>query len=991
MTEVRSFKLSSSFLEEYEGKQPEWGPVGYITFKRTYSRRKEDGTNEEFWETCKRVVEGCYNVQKRHCHGLGLVWDNVKSQKSAQEMFHRMWEFKWLPPGRGLWMMGTPYIERVGGAALNNCGFVSTEGIAVDLADPFCWMMDMLMLGVGVGFDAKGAGLVKIQEPKKGDEVFVVEDSREGWVSLLRRCITPYSGRGSLPGRIDYSLVRPAGSPINGFGGTASGYGPLDELVKSVQELLDGLIGQEITTSAIVDICNLIGRCVVAGNVRRSAEIAFGDPEDEEFLNLKNPEVNKEALYNHRWASNNSIFATVGMDYSKVAAMTAKNGEPGYEWLENAQAFGRMGRKPDYRDRRARGGNPCLEQTLEDRELCCVSGGTRILTRDGYPRIEEVVGKEVDVWNGKNWSTVTPFLAAKNKKLYRVTLSDGSFLDVTDNHGWSAKEPTQRVFRKIDTVDLKEGMILERCELVRTESGFRFENAYQAGWVCGDGFIDGNKVMALVQEPEYSIVPHLGGVVYKEQHLPGYARPFKRVNLSGVISLDLGKALRDSDTGLPEEMFSWDAQSISEFMAGWIDTDGTVRRQQNTDNYVLCSTSEKKLRDAQILLRKIGVNYSTLHKWNDEGHETNYGVRNKALWTLYIPSFEAMHIEPKLKPALRFGSRYKTNNAHPDGNKIDRAKRQKIVSVEELDGKHDTFCFSEPHEHKGVFGNCLTYQCLVETFPSRHENYEDYEKTLKYAYLYAKSVTLINTHDMRTNQVLLRNRRIGASMSGIIQAMQRHGRREFYNWCDKGYNYLRELDKIYADWLCVRESIKITSTKPSGTVSLLPGVTPGIHYPHSEYYIRRIRFQSNHSLVDRLKKHGYHVEQDEYSPNTVCVEFPVKEEFFDRSKTNVSMWEQLEIAAQVQQYWADNQVSITVTFKPEEAGDIKHALELYETRLKGVSFLPITDHGYVQAPYESITQEEYDKRVKKIRPILTNGDIEHDQVEKFCDSEVCMI
>jgi len=651
MTLARTFKLSSSFLEEFEGQQPEWGPVGYITYKRTYSRLNEDGTSEEFWQTCRRVVEGCFNVQKRHCYRLGLEWDNVKSQNSAQEMFRRMWEFKWLPPGRGLWMMGTPYIERVGGAALNNCGFVSTAGIAIDLADPFCWLMDMLMLGVGVGFDTKGAGLVKVHEPKQGDDQFLVEDSREGWVSLLRRIITAYNNRGSLPAGIDYSAVRPAGSAILGFGGTASGHGPLDELITSVQEILDPLIGQEITTSAIVDICNLVGRCVVAGNVRRSAEIAFGDPEDEEFMNLKNPDTAGEALFSHRWASNNSIFAEVGMDYTKVAALTAKNGEPGYEWLANAQDYGRMGRDPDFKDRRAKGGNPCLEQTLEDRELCC----------------------------------------------------------------------------------------------------------------------------------------------------------------------------------------------------------------------------------------------------------------------------------------------------------------------------------------------------LVETFPGRHEDYDDYNKTLKYAYLYAKSVTIIPTHDMRTNAVLLRNRRIGASMSGIVQAIQRHGRREFFDWCDEGYAYLRELDKTYSDWLCVRESIKITSTKPSGSVSLLPGVTPGIHYPHSEYYIRRIRFQDNHNLVKKLKKNGYKVEKDKYSPNTVVVEFPIKEEFFDRSKTDVSMWEQLEMAAQVQQYWADNQVSVTVTFKPSEAGDIKHALELYETRLKGVSFLPLTEHGYEQAPYEEITQKQYEKMAAKVTPINHNGDIEHAITDRFCDGDVCQI
>ena len=647
---MKKFKLSPSFLDEYSGRQPAWGPVGYVTYKRTYARTKKDATREDFWETCKRVVEGTYTVQKGHCHRLGLRWDNAKAQRSAQEMFERMFAFKWLPPGRGLWMMGTDYIEQRGGAPLNNCGFVSTEDLAVDLADPFCWLADMSFLGVGVGFDTRGAGTVKIQEPRVAHDIHTVEDSREGWVELLRRVLTAYSGKGSLPGQVDYSQVRPAGAPIRGFGGTSAGPQPLVELVAGVREILDGLVDDLITTTAIVDIANMIGKCVVSGNVRRSAEIAFGEPSDLEFLNLKNPDVAGEKLTAHRWASNNSVFATVGTDYTELAAMTAKNGEPGYEWLENARAYSRMGHPPDYRDRRARGGNPCLEQTLEAYELCC----------------------------------------------------------------------------------------------------------------------------------------------------------------------------------------------------------------------------------------------------------------------------------------------------------------------------------------------------LVETFPGRHDTFEDYQRTLKFAYLYAKSVSLIPTHDQRTNQVLLRNRRIGTSMSGITQAMQRHGRREFLNWCDKGYTYLRQLDAIYSDWLCVRESVKITSVKPSGSVSLLPGVTPGIHYPHSEFYIRRIRFQAGNPLVQDLQARGYPVEPDSYSPNTVCVEFPVHEKNFDRAKEAVSMWEQLELAAALQHHWADNQVSVTVTFKPAEAGDIKYALELYETRLKGVSFLPLSGGGYVQAPYEEITEAEYHARAAKVQP-LTGVQIEHDQTDQFCTTDVCEI
>ena len=104
---VRSFLLPSSFLDQFKDEQPKWGPLGYITYKRTYARPLSDGTSEEFWQTAQRVVEGVYNVQKIHCRRLGLPWDDRKAQKSAQEMYRRIWDFKFLPPGRGLWMMGT--------------------------------------------------------------------------------------------------------------------------------------------------------------------------------------------------------------------------------------------------------------------------------------------------------------------------------------------------------------------------------------------------------------------------------------------------------------------------------------------------------------------------------------------------------------------------------------------------------------------------------------------------------------------------------------------------------------------------------------------------------------------------------------------------------------------------------------------------------------------------------------------------------------------
>ena len=238
---------------------------------------------------------------------------------------------------------------------------------------------------------------------------------------------------------------------------------------------------------------------------------------------------------------------------------------------------------------------------------------------------------------------------------------------------------------------------------------------------------------------------------------------------------------------------------------------------------------------------------------------------------------------------------------------------------------------------------------------------------------------------------MLKNRRIGLSQSGVVQAFNKHGRREMFRWCNNAYNYVRELDEEYSNWLCIPKSIRTTSIKPSGTVSLLNGSTPGIHFPEDEYYIRRIRFSKDSELLKVLADSGYNIEDDEYSPNTACVDFPVHEPHFKKGKRSVSMWEQLEIAAQYQYYWADNSVSITVTFKPEEAHQIKDALEMYETRLKAVSFLRYKETGYIQAPYEPISKETYEELISNITPIK-RFDIEQGGAgTKFCDGESCTI
>jgi len=99
---MKKFKLSDAFIEKYKEVRPDWGPMGEFVYLRTYSRRLEnENRNEYWWETVRRVVEGTFEIQKDYVQKLKLPWSNNKAQKSAQIMFDKMFNFKFLPPGRG--------------------------------------------------------------------------------------------------------------------------------------------------------------------------------------------------------------------------------------------------------------------------------------------------------------------------------------------------------------------------------------------------------------------------------------------------------------------------------------------------------------------------------------------------------------------------------------------------------------------------------------------------------------------------------------------------------------------------------------------------------------------------------------------------------------------------------------------------------------------------------------------------------------------------
>jgi ribonucleoside-triphosphate reductase (thioredoxin) len=340
---------------------------GEATYYRTYSRLMRDGRNESWPDTVLRVVDGVFSIRKDHYLKARLPWDEAFWQARALEMGIAIIKMQMLPPGRGLYAMGTDYVYERGAMALFNCAATAITDIVADMG----WIMDALMCGVGVGFEAT-PDPIEMHMPTGDPVLYIIPDSREGWVESEELLLRSYV-EGSNPIDFDYSLIRPEGAPLKGIGGFAAGPDPLRKLHERTRVACERYIRKEFGATRLkVDVGNAIGCCVVMGNVRRSAEITLGQLSDPEFLDLKNYDKNPERR-DWGWMSNNSVCLRTHEDFEtmpEIAARIRKNGEPGFINRVAISQFGRFGREmPDA----ATLMNPCGEIPLESKELCNLS------------------------------------------------------------------------------------------------------------------------------------------------------------------------------------------------------------------------------------------------------------------------------------------------------------------------------------------------------------------------------------------------------------------------------------------------------------------------------------------------------------------------------------------------------------------------------------------------------------------------------------------
>jgi ribonucleoside-diphosphate reductase alpha chain/ribonucleoside-triphosphate reductase len=278
-------------------------------------------------------------------------------------------EQKATPAGRGLWFSGTEAHKTLGGVALNNCWFLTAD----DWTN-FVLAQDLLMLGGGVGLSVEHRFVsnlptvktgVTITHKKTNDADFIVSDKREGWNQLLYRVLEAYfvTGKGFTYSTV---CVRGKDEAIKGFGGKASGPGPLIEFIGKLCRILEARAGSHMRPVDAADVLCATGEMVVSGNVRRSAIIIIGDCFDGEYLRAKRWDLKPIPTY--RSCANFSVVCNDVEDLHPSFWKTYEHGEPfGIVNRKNIQKFGRMG---ELKEDTAVGVNPCAEATLESGEGC---------------------------------------------------------------------------------------------------------------------------------------------------------------------------------------------------------------------------------------------------------------------------------------------------------------------------------------------------------------------------------------------------------------------------------------------------------------------------------------------------------------------------------------------------------------------------------------------------------------------------------------------
>lgn len=995
-------------------------------FLRTYSRKTSQREKESWAETVIRVIEGTMEAylthQKRNSLSVNHPWLASFAEAMTWSFFNRQWS----PPGRGLYAMGTDHTRKNGNAALNNCYACETK----DLILATSWAMDQLMCGGGVGFDCSWEGVAL--QPDKGDTTtFVVPDTRQGWVAaveLLLRAYIPINGEtGKFP-IFDYSLIRPYGEVIHGFGGTASGPDPLKMLLQRIEIFLDTYLRYQEWTLDLK-----------------------GWEESFPILSIAAQPTFKERR--------ETIFLTMADRLNAIGAYTYDNYEEERKELVTAleihpKTYGKTRLVVDIMN--AVG---CCVVAGNVRR--CLPGSSLVHTRKGLRPITKVkIGDDVLTYKG--YYKVNEFFEQGEQELVKIITQDGEFR-CTPNHKMA-------VFVSIEEYEWKEASQLEvgdRLISIRSKVGYPSQQMNIDTYERMYGAVSVHSAEVITVVPD--CIEATYDISVEDRH-EFFCNGYLTHNSAMIAIADAG----DSEfLDLKNNTINPERKSIS-----WM-SNNTVRFNKNEDFETYIPEISRRIQTNGepgffnlINAKKYG-RYTETTYGEDPGNLLNPCVTGKTQvmtdqgWqradSLIGKQFDAL-VNGKVYPST-LGGFWKTGDRETykiilaNGMSVEATSNHRFLA-RTINPFYDTrgieprwLCLDEgldsskelcldsltsprqlysaiasivPQGVKAVYDCTITkvhcfnangiiaHNCgeiLLQSFepctlaticPSNciKDGKIDMDLTVKaaqYATFYATTVTCVKHHWNVTNAVIARNRRIGVSLTGIANIYEEYGFTYLTTLCRHLYHEIRSFNTKLAAQAGIPRAIRVTTVKPEGTLSIIMEVNAGVHFPICRYARRRIGIAKNDPLLEPLKEAGYTLEESTYNNTMVYAIFPIANGAC-RSEREVSIYEQFGISSALQRSYSDNSVSFTGHFSIErESSDVERVIAMFAPQIKTCSLLPYSDDlsakpAYAHMPFEEISKEEYLALKNRIKPVVWQrhqGDDAHQP--KFCTNDTCTI
>lgn len=956
-------KLTQEFLDKYPDYPDCMDELAKFVYIRTYSRWLPDKNRRETWkETCARAING-------NCSYLPTA------DGEPEALFDNMFNLRQRISGRMLWMGGTEALEKTPLAAYN------CSGITMDSIHAFHELFYLLMVGTGVGcrvlkediaklpqFDTtkklyhvktpvpKGTTLEHTKLSNYGHSVIItVGDSKEGWCEALTAYLTTMTDNVTTSISIDYSYIRPQGVPLKTFGGYASGYASLKEMF----EKLHKIITKESTNGKlrplnVADMCNIVGQNVVAGGTRRTAELILFSPDDEEMLHAKE---NLDPEHYFRYMSNNSMYLEEKPSKEglrKLMMSIKETGEPGFINVASAK------------------------KRREDFDICnpCVTGTTEILTKEyGYIQIKDVVDEDVTVWNGYDWSPVTPRVTGYDQPMMRVQFSNGNELECTNYHKFVMQDGS-----RIEARELCIGDKLERWEFPVVEADERAMGIYYAedydpyihGYYAGDGIQ--NKPLIYL-----------------------YGEKRKLVDVfSNSSRCTISKGLERDTVLLPKQLSKYLVPDVGDavyhrlrYLAGLLDSTGCVHFSEGS--VAISSIDKEFLIKISRLLNTLGC-HASIHLMHEGGYRkvpVEGGPDDNQVYYCQ-PTYKLIISAWYVRRLINLGlsTHYIHLDAYPNSND---SQAIYITSIEYIRNCPTVYCFTENKNHTGIFNGVMTGQCAEILLPSKavcnltninvskfiDERGNVMIPQLKEACkLSARACYRLTEPELELegwSDIHHRDRLIGCSITGWQDAVAGNLTKEEQEallvlmkmWINDAANE-------YADENHRPHPVLYTTVQPDGTGGLISSCSAGVHYNHAPYYFRRVRISTNSPLYQAVKYlDGWQIDNEVGqgdNGNTKVITFPCKSKS-TITKYNVSAIEQLEQYKMMQTCYVDHNTSITVTVKDNEWDDVIDWLDKNWDCVVGISFLSLNQDYYPLMPYEECTKEQYLELKSKMAPL----------------------